>query len=248
MSTHLYILQALAAFFGHLAVPSSWRGPVIERVARQLVFAGVDLVPLLVLIGAGLGALAAVQGEFWLDHTKRADMLYAVLDAGLVREVAALLSVLLTLAANGAPMCAEMAMMRVNREVLVLRCQGIDEFAYLVFPRMLGLALACCGGAVVLAATALLCCSAGLTQAHGDVGTFEVLRRLVLELEWNNVAWMLLKSAAGGLLVAAVACTVGLSAGEARTEVPRMVSRAMRVALTWLTFAWFILTAASYMI
>ena len=34
---------------------------------------------------------------------------------------------------------------------------------------------------VVLAATALLCCSAGLTQAHGDVGTFEVLRRLVLE-------------------------------------------------------------------
>ncbi|MBE7497497.1 MAG: ABC transporter permease [Verrucomicrobiaceae bacterium] len=247
MSTHLQILQALLAFFGQLPVPSSWRRPVVDRVARQIVFAGVGALPLLALIAAGLGVLAAQQGELWLTYTRRADLMHAVLDTGLVREVAPLLSVLLALATNGAPMCAEMAMMRVNREIVVLRCQGVCEFGYLVFPRMLGLALACCCGAVVLAALALLVCSARLSSALGGETVTEIMRRFLLELDGRHLVWMLVKAGLGGLIIAAVACTTGLSAGDARTEVPRMVSSAMTAALTWLTLGWILITAASHL-
>jgi len=56
--TCFHILQALAAFFRYLPSPASWRPPVVERVARTLVFAGVDALPPLLLTGAGLGELA----------------------------------------------------------------------------------------------------------------------------------------------------------------------------------------------
>ena len=248
LKTHLHILQALAAFFGYLPSPSSWRRPVVERVARTLVFGGVEALPLFLLMGAGLGALASQQGELWLSYTQRPDLLYTVVNTGLVREVAPLLSVLLLLPASGAPMCSELAMMSVNKEVLVLRCQGISEFTFLVFPRMAGLALSCCCGSVVMAATALFTCSVGLAGVQGDATAFDVLRHFLSELQWRDVAWMLIKSVGGGLTIAVVACTAGLSAGEARTEVPRMVSVGMAQALMWVTGGWIIVTVASYVI
>lgn len=248
LKTHLHILQALAAFLAYLPTPSSWRRPVVERVARTLVFSGVEALPLLLLMGAGLGALAAQQGELWLSYTKRPDLLYNVVNAGLVREVAPLLSVLLVLAASGAPMCSEMAMMKVTREMQVLRCQGIPEFTYLVFPRMCGLALSCCCGSVVLVTAALCTCSVGLTGVQGDPTAIAVLQHLLLELQWQDAAWMLIKASCGGATVAVVACMIGLSAGEARTEVPRMVARGMSQALMWVTAGWIIVTVASYMI
>ncbi|MBL9129580.1 MAG: ABC transporter permease [Verrucomicrobiaceae bacterium] len=245
MSANLHIFQALAAFFWRLVLPSSWRRPVRERIARQIVFAGVEATLLLIIVGAGVGVLASIYGKFWLDFTKRADLLHQMVNIGVVRELAPLLSVLLTLPANGAPMCSEMALMRVNREVLLLKCLGICEFTYLVFPRMLGLALSCCAGATILAASALVVCSASLTETLGDASMVEVLRRFVQDLEARSIAWMLVKSAAGGLLIACVAAVTGLSAGEARTEVPRMVSKAMKLALMWMTFTWFVLTTVS---
>ena len=248
LKTHIHILQALAAFLAYLPTPSSWRRPVVERIARTLVFSGVEVLPLLLLMGAGLGALAAQQGELWLSYTKRPDLLYDVVNAGLVREVAPLLSVMLVLAASGAPMCSEMAMMKVTREMQVLRCQGIPEFTYLVFPRMCGLTISCCCGSVVLVTAALCTCSVGLTGVQGDPTAIAVLRHLLLELHWQDAAWMLIKASCGGATIAVVACVIGLSAGEARTEVPRMVARGMSHALMWVTAGWIIVTVVSYTI
>jgi hypothetical protein len=72
LKTRFHILQGLAAFFGCLPSPASWRRPVVERVARTLVFAGVDALPLLLLTGMGLGSLAAQEGELWLSYTESA--------------------------------------------------------------------------------------------------------------------------------------------------------------------------------
>lgn len=246
MRVHLQICQTLLAFFAQVLLPSSWRQPVIERVARQLLFAGVYAFPLLVLMGLGLGLIAENFGELWLDFTKRNDLLYPLIDIAVLTEIAPLLCVLFTVTANGAPMCAEMAMMRITREVSLLRALGVDAFTYLVMPRMLGLALACCCCSVVLSTFALGTASFGLSQAEGGASTLEIARRFLRELSPQDLGWMLLKAASGGLIVAAVACTVGLSAGDARTEVPRRVSQAMSQALTWVLGLWVILETGKW--
>ena len=248
MKPNLLTVQALGGFFGHLLSPSTWRRPVIDRIARQIIFSGVDALPLLIVLGIGIGALATTQGELWLKYTKRPDYLYSVVNAGIVREVAPLLTVLLALPLNGAPMCAELSMMKVSREVQTLRCQGVSVFLYLVFPRMFGLAMACACGTLVLATTAFLTCSIGLTGLQGDAAAYGVLRRFLLELEWRDVVWMLVKASSGGLLIATVASVVGLSAGDATTEVPRMVSRSMTLAMGWVIGIWFVLTAGGYVL
>lgn len=247
MKTQWHILEALLGFFGSAPLPSTWRKPVVDRVFRQFVFSGAEAVPLLVLMGVGFGLLAAEYGTMWLGYTQRADLLYKVVNTGLVREVAPLMSVLLALAASGGPMCSEMAMMKVTGEITLLRCQGVSEFTWLVFPRMFGLALACCGGSVLLAATAFAVCSLRLGPVQGGAPVADVLQRFMFQLEWTDTVWMLVKSVAGGLVVAAVACTVGLSAGGARTEVPRMVARGMAKTLAWVTVLWILLTAATFL-
>lgn len=243
-----YIIAALLGFFGHLPLPSTWRRPVVERIFRQLVFSGVEAAPLLMLMGAGFGLLAAEYGQLWMTYTRRSDLLYTVVNTGIVREIAPLMSVLLALAASGAPMCSEMAMMKVTGEITVLRCQGVSAYAWLIFPRMLGLGLACGAGAVVLAASAFAVCSLRLMATHGGAPLHEVLHRFLFQLQWRDVLWMQVKSGAGGLVIAAVACTVGLSAGGARTEVPRMVARGMAMTLGWVTVLWILLTVLIFIL
>lgn len=234
----LRISVAFGAFFLCLARPSIWRPPVIDRIARQIFFAGIELVPLFVIAGAGTGLLAAFLGRVWLDYTELNDVLTTMMGTMLVREAAPLLGVLVCAAANSGPITAELALMKVKGEVALLRALGVCEFSYLVFPRMLGLATATTCGAIVVSTSALTVAGLGLGEQLDGIGPAAVILRILSDLNSSDVVLLVLKAATGGLLLGAVACVTGLSAGSAGTEVARLVSKVMKTALLAVAALW----------
>jgi phospholipid/cholesterol/gamma-HCH transport system permease protein len=214
---------------GALASP-----PVRSVFFRQVYFTGLQALARTGLIGALTGIVILTQAASLVG--KNAALGGQVLVWAVMREIGPLFAAIIVISRSSSAIAAELAAMRVNHEMEVLRGLGIDPLRYLIVPRVLGLAASLAALTVWFEAVSV---GGGLALSSLIVRLpfLAQLRNIAGALTAGDIGVSLLKSAVFGLIVAATACHQGLQAGSSITEIPQVTTRAVMQGLSLVVVA-----------
>ncbi len=214
--------------------------PAVRTVFyRQVYFTGIQALWRASLIGALIGIVILTQVASLVG--KNAALGGRILVWVVIRELGPLFAAILIISRSSSAVAAELAAMRVNREMEVLRGLGIPPLRYLVVPRVIGItaslaaltvwfeAVTIAGG---LAFSSLIVQLPFLTQMQSITGALSV----------PDLGVSLLKSLLFGLIVAAAACFHGLQVGSSITEIPQVTTRAVMQGFSLVVVANVLLT------
>lgn len=209
-----------------------------EVLLKQILFTGVEALPFTSLIALLTAFILVVQGHQQLGHLGQEALFGKMLIVVLVRELGPLIVAVIVIGRSGTAIAAELAHMRVNREIQSLEVMGVDPFEYLVVPRLAG---------VVAALFCLTVCFIGVSLGGGWImaqllnpapmsfGAYATV--LAAPLGLGDIASLLLKTVVPGLLIAAIACREGLTAETSVTEVPRATTAGVVTCIS-AVFVW----------
>jgi len=224
----IYLSTMLVAGLTTAARPGTWVFPVRNRLARQILFAGVEAIPFTLVVAALMGAIVFFQCLTWLRYTGEVELLGRMVGILLFRIVAPFLSTFLVIGASASAITTELATMKTSGEVRLLEAQGIDTFQYLVVPRMVGLAVCVLGLSLIFVCVSILASAIGFLFFSGTVrDPTPFLRTVFASLELVDFLSLLLLTLVPGLVMGALCSYEGLRVGGASTEIPQAVSRAI---------------------
>jgi len=196
---------------------------------RQVYFTGLQALWRAGLIGALIGIMILTQVASLAG--KNAALGGRILVWVVVRELWPLFTAILVISRSSSAIATELAAMRVNREMELLRGLGISSLRYLVVPRVAGTALSLVALTVWFEAVTIaggLCFSSLIVQ----LPFLAQLQNIARALSAADLGVSLLKSLLFGLVVAAAACYHGLQVGSSITEIPQVTTRAVMQGLS----------------
>jgi phospholipid/cholesterol/gamma-HCH transport system permease protein len=124
-----------ARFAGRVLVSLVTPPPRIGQFVDELYRLGVLSLVIIVLCGTAVGAVLGLQGYNTLARFGAADSLGAVVGLSLIRELAPVLTALLTTGRAGSATTAEIGTMVATEQLDGLRMMSIDPVHYIVMPR-----------------------------------------------------------------------------------------------------------------
>jgi phospholipid/cholesterol/gamma-HCH transport system permease protein len=228
VSTLALLVASVRAVFG-LRAPAR---AVLRRVsARQILFTGIEAVPLVALIAATVGILVIVQSAQSLPDFGQAEFMGRLLVLLIGKELGPILVAFVVASRSGAAIAAELSTMKTRGEIDGLAGAGVDPHAYIVFPRVLGVAVAVASLTVVFILTAFVAGFAFAAASRASLTFVGLVSTLFRAMTLEDIGVAMLKSLAFGTAIAGVCAHHGLSAGHASTDVPRVTLRAVVSAL-----------------
>lgn len=200
-------------------------GALYDVIRNQVRFTALEALPLVVLtallVGGVtllevLGRFSGIGGEAYLSE------LMALL---VVRELGPLLVAVLAVGRSGTAIAAEMATMRLNREVDALAAIGVDPISYLLLPRIVGGIVSVFALLVLFDVLALL---GGFLVASVQLPlSFHLyLNALGMAIGPGELLGTALKAVAFGAMIPLISAHSGLRVRESSTEIPQAVTRA----------------------
>jgi len=127
--TGLFLIEALAGVC---------RPPLRPRaVAAQIAFVGARSVLVILLSGAFVGMVVALQFHDTLVRFGSVGLIGAAVGLSLIRELGPVICALMVIGRAGSSLCAELAVMRSEEQVDALETMGIAPVPFLVSPRLL---------------------------------------------------------------------------------------------------------------
>lgn len=219
------------AFKELLAPARRGRAEVFRVVTRQILFTGVDALPVVGAIALILGLLIIIQAGTTLPQVGAGALLAKIVELTVVRELGPLLTAFIVVWRSGTAMCSELGYMRVGQEIAALETMGINVVHFLVMPRLAGaiVAMICLtiyfdlvaimGGFLVAEVTLTIPVAVYLAEIEKSLSIADVLITVI-------------KGGLFGVVVAVICCHHGLSVGVATTEVPQQTTRAMLNTVT----------------
>ncbi|MEX0702089.1 MAG: ABC transporter permease [Planctomycetales bacterium] len=213
----LFALRMLRCLFDR----SRGRSAALECTYRI----GVLSVPVVMVTGAFIGMVLAVQAydQFRLMHLET--RLGAVINISLVKELGPVMAAIMLAGRVGSAMAAELGTMRVTEQIEALRALGANPIRHLVVPRF----LACALMIPLLTAVADLVGSVGgwffSTQVLG-INSFHYWHHAYQYVTAYDVLCGLVKSVFFGGAIALVACHRGFHCGAGAEGVGRAATEA----------------------
>ena len=189
---------------------------------RQVYYTAVRSMRLLFGVALLVGGAFIVQATYFIGADERLHDLIIVV---LVRGIAPLMAAIVIIGRSATSISTELALMRCTGEIDALRKLRVPVREYLVLPRFAALVLATVGSCLFCQVIAVLGGFA-LSSVFLDVHFGEQLGKLSERLSVAAFAIGVLKSASFGLLIAWVACSVGLVAASRMEDVPVVPSKA----------------------
>ena len=237
------VLRAFAdglAFVGEVVV-AALRAPgrlhmvPIRDVLAFTDGAGVQAIPLIVLLGFLMGLILAFQSSIPLRRFGAEIYVANLVTISLLRELGPLLAAVVLAGRTGSAFAAELGTMVVNDEVAAIRTMGIDPVTMLVLPRLMAAMLVMPGLALLMEISGLV----GMTLVMGMLGftPIAVLHQAVQAAQLTDLLGGLVKASVFGAAVAVIGCRTGLSAGLG----PRAVGLAATAAVVGGIFATIVL-------
>lgn len=237
LENQLYVSTMFCMGLVMAVQPGTWVYPVRNRLARQILFAGVEAIPFTILVAVFVGASVYLQCLFWLEYTSKVEFLGRMVAAIVFRELAPFLSTFIVIGASASAITTELANMKTSGEIRLLESQGVNVFQYIAVPRMIGLSICVFGLAVIFAMVAVVASGLGLTlfrtESRGAAPFLRSVFEAVNVIDWVSLA---VKSLVPGLIMGAICCHEGLRVTGASTEVPQAVSRAILRSISYAVF------------
>lgn len=207
------------------------RREALQVVSRQLLFTGVDALPVVSVIALMLGLIVITQAGTQLPLLGAATLIGNVVVVVVIRELGPLLTAFIVIWRSGTAITIELGNMRVAQEVTALELMGIPVMRFVVMPRLAGMALAMMCLTFYFDVVAVL---GGFLVARLElVVPFAAFARSVVHtLSSLDVIVTAFKSVLFGTIVGAIGCYHGLAVGRSSTEVPQQTTKAMINSVT----------------
>ncbi|MBB6478622.1 ABC transporter permease [Spirochaeta isovalerica] len=210
----------------------------------QLLFTGVEALPILSLISLGIGGVIIVQGVAILPQFGQGEMVYDILVLIIVRELGPVLTALILAARSGTAITTELGNMIVSHEVEAYESVGINPVYYLAVPRLLGVV-----GSMILLNVYFdifgLFGSFLVTSMMNPIPIKEYLENLLQVLTAWDLFISFLKSFVFGYIIAVVSTYHGFRVNHAITEVPVATIKSIGNCFTFIIVADAIITVIS---
>lgn len=188
--------------------------------------AGVNAVPIVVLVGFLMGLIIGYQGAMQL-HQFGADIFLAdLVGISITRELAPLMTAILVAGRSGSAFAAEIGTMKVSEELDAMSSMGINVYRFLITPRILAVMLAipflvlfsdCAGilGGMITGMTTL-----GITMTG-------YLHETQQALSFAHIFSGIFKSIFLGFIIAVVGCLRGMQVSGGAESVGRYTTAAV---------------------
>lgn len=215
------------------SVRSVWRLPPRARFAlrrvsfRQILFTGIEAIPLVSLVAVTFGILVIVQSANSLPEFGQAEFMSRLLVLLIGKEFGPVLVAFLVASRSGAAIAAELSTMKTRGEIDGLSAVGVDPLATLVFPRIAGVAVAVASLTVVFIGVAFLAGFAFAAVSRESLTFSGLVFNLFSAMTLGDIAIAMSKSLLFGVAIAGFCAERGLAAGRSSTDVPRMTLQAV---------------------
>lgn len=223
--TALFILTRL---FKPKAVPK-------RHIIRQLESAGVDSMPIIVLVAFLIGVTLVLQSVFVLETYGQKDLVAGLVSITLCRELGPLLTAVIFTGRVGAAYTAELGTMKVSEEILALETMGISPIGYLVVPRFLA-------GLIALPCLTVLADFVGIFAGFITAQNFDISGHTYIEitrqfLQQKDFVFGIVKSFFFAIVIITVACYKGFTVEGGGSEVGRATMEAVVISLVAVIFS-----------
>lgn len=184
-------------------------GVSVRDLCKQIVWIGVNSLPIVLLTAIFSGMVLALQTAYGLHRFGAKNYVGNVVGLALVRELGPVLTAIMLAGRVGAGIAAEIASMVVTEQVDAIRCLGANPIRKLVTPRLLA-------GTISMP---LLVGVANIVGIYGgllvavyelNISAYTYYRSYLYAVLIHDVVDGLIKSAVFGFLVVSIACYKGL--------------------------------------
>lgn len=208
-----------------IALPRRRRMLRMADVLRYADQAGVQAIPLILLMGYLIGLILAFQSAIPMRQFGADIYVANLVSISLLRELGPLLTAVILSGRTGSAFAAEIGTMKVNEEVDALVTMGLDPMTMLVLPRLLAVMLMMPAMTIVLDLAGL----AGMTTVMMAFGF--PIQAISIQVQGaatvQDLFGGLFKGVCFGMAVAAVGCRAGLGTGVG----PRAVGQSATAAV-----------------
>ena len=203
--------------------PSDFRG---KAVVRQMELAGLQAVPIVILMSFLIGGIVAQQGAYQLRYFGAEVFTVDLVGILSLREVSILLTAIMVAGRSGSAITAELGSMQMREEIDALRVIGLDPVNVLVLPRVIALILV----------LPLLTFLAGMANIAGAMLTVWVyvdippeifIARLREAVAFNTFFSGLLKAPFMALIIGMIAAAEGMAVRGSAEELGRHTTAAV---------------------
>jgi phospholipid/cholesterol/gamma-HCH transport system permease protein len=232
--------------FRELAMPGrQGRGEALRVITRQILFTGVDALPVVSAIALMIGLIIITQAGTQLPKVGAGDQIGTIIVVVVVRELGPLLTAFIVVGRSGTAITTELGNMKVGQEVTALELMGISVARFIVMPRLVGMILAMVCLTLYFDAVAVLggfvVAKIKLTVPFGQFA-----RAITQSLSLTDVIVTATKGMVFGTAVAAICSHHGLSVRSSYTEVPQQTTRAMINSVTVCLILDILITIGAY--
>lgn len=106
-------------------------------VIEQIFFIGILSLVIIIISGAFIGMVVALQGNYTLQEFGAQSELSRLISLSVYRELGPVVSALLFAGRAGSAVTAEVGLMRVTEQISSMEVMGVDPIKYVLFPRFL---------------------------------------------------------------------------------------------------------------
>lgn len=187
--------------------------------------AGVQAVPVVMMIGFLLGLILAFQSAIPLEMFGAEGFVGGLVGIALVRELGLIITAILMAGRTGSAFAAEIGTMKVNEELDALETMGLYPVRFLALPRVIA-------GTLALPLLSLFATFAGLVggwlvMSILGFSVYYYLDQLIAFVAVGDLLGSLAKAVVFGFAVSAVGCRCGLTAGNDASGVGRATTSAV---------------------
>lgn len=224
------LLFTLHCLKPHQLGRSTFNRATLLSLQRQLLFTGVDAMPIVTLLAVVLGIGVVAPMIATLELFLAPNEVVSWVSHVVVLHLTSLVAVLVLAGRSGTAICVDLASMKLNREFEGLELLGLNTAQVLIAPRLLGCMLAQLLLAIYVGLIAVVI--GGLALAlYSHAGYLQYIRDIAASLHPFLVIGFVFKNLLFGVLVAAIACWHGLQVQNSRNELPQQAARAVMNAM-----------------
>lgn len=206
---------------------------------------GTGSLSIVATIAACTGMILALQAAGQLERIGALSYVANMVSVTIIKELGPLLTAIILTGRSGAAFCAELATMKISEEIDALHVIGIDPVRFLVWPKLLAMAL-------MLPVLTLLADIVGIVAGGLFSATFLGLtlktyfEQCVNFLTVGDVFSGVVKALGFGITITIVCCWQGLLARDGAADVGARTTKAVVQSIFLIILLDFFFTAINY--
>ena len=216
-----------------------------KNTLKQILFTGVDGLPVISTVSALLGMVIIIQAYTLLPGLGGPDLVASLLVLVIVRELGPILTAIIVIGRSGTALSTEIGNMKVSHEVEALSSMGIDPIRFLIAPRLFGMIFSMVFLGIYFDIVGIV---GGYIVAQLQINLpLDVFsEKLLSVLKVEDIYIGLVKNTFSGISIALVACYYGMQVKLASTEVPQNTTKAVVTSIFLCFFFNAVFTIAFY--